>query len=51
MTTSDTTTPALWRQIAAGGCAIVAFAALLALVWYAASTLFLLLLESCSACS
>jgi predicted PurR-regulated permease PerM len=34
---------ALWRSIALGGCTIVAFAALLALVWYAASTLFLLL--------
>lgn len=34
--------PVLWRQIAAGGCAIVAFAALLILVWYAAGTLFLL---------
>ena len=43
MTTPDTTEPpALWRQIAAGGCAIVAFAALLALVWYSSSTLFLL---------
>lgn len=32
----------LWRSIAVGGCAIVAFAALLALIWYAAATLFLL---------
>ena len=37
-----TASPALWRQIAAGGCAIVAFTAVLALLWYAASTLFLL---------
>lgn len=43
MTSPDQTTPpVLWRQIAAGGCAIVAFAALLALVWYASATLFLL---------
>ena len=39
---NPTESPALWRQIAAGGCAIVAFTALLALIWYAASTLFLL---------
>ena len=43
MTSPDQTSPpALWRQIAAGGCAIVAFTALLALVWYASATLFLL---------
>jgi predicted PurR-regulated permease PerM len=43
MTTFDPIeSPALWRQIAAGGCAIVGFTALLALIWYAASTLFLL---------
>jgi predicted PurR-regulated permease PerM len=43
MTSPDQTTPpVLWRQIAAGGCAIVAFAALLALLWYASATLFLL---------
>jgi predicted PurR-regulated permease PerM len=43
MTNPDQTTPpVLWRQIAAGGCAIVAFAALLALVWHASATLFLL---------
>ena len=41
-TLNPTESPALWRQIAAGGCAIVAFTALLALIWYAASTLFLL---------
>jgi len=43
MTILDKTAPpALWRQIATGGCAIVAFTAVLALLWYAASTLFLL---------
>ncbi len=43
MTIPDTTErPALWRQIAAGGCAIVGFTAFLALVWYASATLFLL---------
>ncbi len=43
MTTPETTQPpVLWRQIAAGGCAIVGLIAFLALVWYAASTLFLL---------
>ena len=41
-TLNPTESPALWRQIAMGGCAIVAFTALLALLWYAASTLFLL---------
>lgn len=34
--------PTLARSIALGGCAIVAFAAFLALVWYAAATLFLI---------
>ena len=43
MTIPETTEPpALWRQIAAGGCAIVGFTAFLALVWYASATLFLL---------
>jgi predicted PurR-regulated permease PerM len=34
--------PSLARSIAQGGCIIVAFAALLALIWYAAATLFLI---------
>ncbi|MGO4715635.1 AI-2E family transporter [Bradyrhizobium sp. 2TAF24] len=34
--------PSLARSIALGGCVIVAFAAFLALVWYAAATLFLI---------
>ncbi len=43
MTIPETTEPpARWRQIAAGGCAIVGFTAFLALVWYASATLFLL---------
>src|SRR5689334_1990049 len=43
MTTPDQTqSPALWRQIAVGGCAIVGFTAFLALVWYSATTLLLL---------
>jgi len=43
MTIPETTAPPdLWRQIAAGGCAIVGFTAFLALVWYASATLFLL---------
>lgn len=42
MRSDDTAASSLWRSIAAGGCAIVAFAALLVLIWYSATTLFLL---------
>jgi len=43
MTSADQTATSLsWRPMAAAGCAIVAFAALLALSWYSAATLFLL---------
>jgi predicted PurR-regulated permease PerM len=43
MTADNQTAPAaLWRSIALGGCAIVAFAALLFLVWRSAETLFLI---------
>jgi predicted PurR-regulated permease PerM len=39
---SQTETTLSWRPMAAAGCAIVAFAALLALIWHSAETLFLL---------
>src|SRR5437868_14128040 len=43
MTSAGSTEATLsWRPLAAAGCAVVAFAAGLALIWYSAATLFLL---------
>jgi len=43
MTSTDSTgATSSWRPLAAAGCAVVAFAAALALIWYSAATLFLL---------
>src|SRR5438477_1662057 len=42
ISTDSTGATSSWRPLAAAGCAVVAFAAALALIWYSAATLFLL---------